>query len=151
MARLTIAEYASLSVQLANANAHSDSSAHSTPSEVLRSAGLTQEEWEAEAAQWEAQLSEAMANDDELPELLVSYSQAVQEAQQQLSSRTIPLPTFAALLADLQHGVPFDQLLKRHQLSLADFLTAQRHWMSQAAFSAEVRLVLECASTGVRC
>lgn len=151
MARLTIAEYASLSVQLANASAHPDAPTHTSAAEVLRAAALTQEEWEAESAHWEDQLSEAMDSDEELPELVIAYSRAVQEAQQRLSSRTISLTAFASLLEELQRGVPFDQLLKRHQLSLAEFLTAQHHWMSQAAFSAEVRQVLECASTGVRC
>jgi hypothetical protein len=151
MARLTITEYASLSVQLANVSATPETSGATSPSEVLRAAGLTQEQWEAEVEHWEEQLSHALDTDEELPALLVSYSQAVQEAQQRLSSRTVSLTTFAALLGDLQRGEPLDQLLKRHQLSFAEFLTAQRHWMSQAALSADVRQVLESASTGVRC
>ncbi len=143
MPRLTVTEYATLSVQLAMA---SNSVGHVNASEeLLRQANLSEEEWEREVNHWEAELSEALDFDDQLPEVLVTYSQAVQAAQERLSSGPVALATFASVLAEVRQGVQLDQVLRRHHIGLTDFLAAQRRWLDQAIADPEVRHVLEAA------
>jgi hypothetical protein len=143
MSRLTITEYATLSVQLAVVSA--SAGPLNATEELLRRANLSEEEWECEVAYWEAELSQALDFDDQLPDLLVTYSQAVQAAQQRLSSGPVPLTAFASVLAEVRQGVQLDQVLRRHHIGLPDFLAAQRWWLDRAIADPEIRHVLEAA------
>lgn len=148
MPRLTIVEYATLSVRLANIGAGappgSDASRDLGASLVglLQEIGLTTEEWDAEVDHWEEALSQALDHDDEVPQLVLDYSRAVQAAQGALAS-PIGLETFSQVLGEVQRGTPLDQALRQRHISLPDFLSAQRHWMERAAAEPEVRLALE--------
>lgn len=141
MSRLTVTEYAQLSVQLAHAAATPGASAD----RLLLEAQLTAEEWDAETLYWEAEMSRALDHEDEVPQLLLDYSGAVQAAQAALVGGPLELETFSQILGEMQRGTPLDHALRQRHISLPDFLTAQRHWMTQAMADPSVRDALEAA------
>ncbi len=149
MPRLTVTEYAALSVRLAHANTSlpeaGPAAAQSRAQQLLSIAGITSEQWDAEVAHWEEELSRAIDREDEVPQLLLDYSAAIQQTQAALSGAPIALETFSQILGNVQRGVPLDQALRQHHLSLPEFLSAQRHWMTLAASDPQVRYALEAA------
>lgn len=150
MPRLTIVEYATLSVRLANIGAGAVPGSIASRAldanvvRLLQQVGLTPEEWDAEVEQWEAALSQALDQEDEVPQLVLEYSRAVQAAQDALAS-PIALEVFSQVLGEVQRGTPLDQALRQRHISLPDFLSAQRHWMDRAGSEPQVRLALEAA------
>lgn len=145
MPRLTVEEYATLATELAALATRQPELARETLARRLGQAHLSPEDWDAEVAYWEAELSAATEQDDKVPDVLVAYSLAVQAAQERLSSCRVSLELFATLLAEVRHGSPLDPLLTRNQLSLEDFLSAQRRWLAEASRDPEVRRVLDAA------
>lgn len=141
MSRLTVTEYAQLSVQLAHAASLPGVSAD----RLLNEAGLTSTEWDAETQHWEAEISRAIELEDEVPQLLLDYSAAVQTAQAALVGGPLELETFSQILGEMQRGTPLDHALRQRHISLPDFLTAQRHWMTEAMSDPSVREALEAA------
>lgn len=141
MSRLTVTEYAQLSIRLAHAATIPTASAD----RLLREAQLTAAEWDAEAQHWEAEISRCLDHEDEVPQLLLDYSQAVQAAQAALAGGPIELETFSQILGEMQRGTPLDHALRQRHVSLPDFLTAQRHWMTEAMSNPAVREALEAA------
>jgi hypothetical protein len=145
MPRLTVEEYATLSTELASLANKRPEQVQDAVTRRLGQARLSADDWDAEMTYWEAELSAATEHEDQLPNVLVAYSSAVQAAQERLSSSGVSLERFAELLAAVRHGAPLDQLLKRYQLTLEDFLTAQRRWLAAASSDPEVRRVLDAA------
>jgi hypothetical protein len=145
MPRLTVAEYATLATELAALATRQPEQARETLTRRLDQAHLSSEDWDAEVAYWEAELSAATEHDDQVPDVLVAYSLAVQAAQERLSSCRVSLERFAKLLVEVRDGTPLDPLLRRNQLSLEDFLSAQRRWLAEASRDPEVRRVLDAA------
>lgn len=150
MPRLTITEYAALSVQLAHASAAQTSPSARTSiarpvARVLADASLTADEWDAETLHWESALSDALDHEDEVPQLVLDYSMAIQAAQNALAGAPLALEIFSQILGEVQRGALLDPILRQHHLTLPEFLSAQRHWMMLAASDPEVRLALEAA------
>lgn len=150
MPRLTIAEYAALSVRLAHvsaltANASAPNAGNASIARLLRDANLTETEWDAESSYWENELSEALEREEDVPQIVLDYSAAIQTAQNLLAGGPIALETFSQILGEVQRGTALDHALRQRQISLPEFLSAQRHWMAQAATEPAIRLALEAA------
>lgn len=137
MHRLTVADYAALSVRLAASPNNAAATA------VLSEAGLTQAQWDAEEQAWEAELSRAMDREDEVPQILLVYFDAIQAAQHALSKTGLTLEVFADILSQIRRGAALDHVLRRHGVMLPDFLAAQTFWMQRAFSDPEVRRALE--------
>jgi hypothetical protein len=152
MPRLTVKEYAALSARLAHISASaggaSDANAHGTSAalaQALHQTGVTADEWDAESSYWEDELSQALDRDEDVPQLVLDYSTAIQAAQNALAGVPLALEAFSQILGEVQRGAPLDQVLRQRHISLAEFLSAQRHWMVRAAAEPDVRLALEAA------
>lgn len=149
MLRLTIKEYAELSVRLAHVSTTVGAANPASPAitvalaRALQQAGLTEKEWDAESSHWEDELSLALEQEDEVSPLILEYSAAVQAAQNALAGAPLALETFSHILGEVQRGTPLDHVLRQRHISLPEFLSAQRHWMARAAADPEVRLALE--------
>lgn len=151
MPRLTIKEYAELSVRLAHVSTTVGASDPASPAitaaldRALQQAGLTADEWDAESRYWEDELSLALEQEDDVSPLILAYSMAVQTAQSALAGGPITLETFSQVLGEVQRGTPLDVVLRQRHISLPEFLSAQSHWMTRAAAEPDVRRALEAA------
>jgi hypothetical protein len=151
MSRLTVIEYATISVRLAHVSAiaglanSTGVTAAQAIGKVLREVDLTEEAWDAESSYWEDELSQALEREEDAPQLVLDYSMAIQAAQNALAGGPIALEIFSQILGDVQRGAALDHVLRRRHISLPEFLNAQRHWMTLAAAEPSVRFALEAA------
>lgn len=114
---------------------------------VLARAQFSAREWEEESSAWDAQLSRALelATEDGVPELIVRYSSAVQNAQARLTSKLLELSELTAILREMTRGRPLGTLLEQRGILLSCFLASQAHWTAVAGSDEVVRRAIQNA------
>lgn len=108
---------------------------------VLAENQLDMASWKAELSYWEARLSASLDDDDgdELPVLVADYTRGVQTAQRLQAGPAIPLCEYVVVLREVQKGQELGKILARRGWSLAQYLTAHGHWLSEAGSDESVR------------
>jgi hypothetical protein len=118
-----VAAYAALAAALSDPTA--DRAA------LLAAHGLDEDTWDALDEAWQEQLSEADAGDDEnegVPALVAAYAEAFARAHTAGAQGDLPFERFLEAARAMRRGVDMATVLKRLDLTLEGFLTAERRW-----------------------
>jgi hypothetical protein len=127
---LTIEAYAALMAELAAAG--------DARAEVLARHGLDEPRWAAIDDTWQAQLSEALAEEgDGVAELVSRYAAAYKAAQESLGA-PITVEQFAQVSRRFQTSGDLHAALAKTGVSLADYVRAAEHWSRLLATDPDV-------------
>jgi hypothetical protein len=118
-----VAAYAALAAALSDPNADREA--------LLAAHGLDEDTWDALDEAWQDRLSEADAGDDEtegVPALVAAYAEAFARAHTARARSELPFERFLEAARAMRRGVDMTTVLKRLDLTLEDFLSAERRW-----------------------
>lgn len=122
---LDLAAYAAVMAELATAG--------DKRAEVLARRGLDEDQWDAIDTDWQARLSESLAEDaDGVPALLAAYAAAYEAAQRTLAS-PLPLEQFARVTRLLQATGDMQAALAKEGVTLSDYTRSLEHWSRRMA------------------
>jgi hypothetical protein len=99
------------------------------PEVILAGFGLTAADWDALEADCDALLSSEGLTDEQSMEYLGKLAEALQPIDVPAGTAPVDFETWLQLARACQIGAPLDPLLRAHQVTLQDFLSAQAHWV----------------------
>jgi hypothetical protein len=120
---LSIEAYARIQVALADPEA--DAAA------VLMIHGLDEARWNALDREWQARITAAEAEGDDVPALLMAYSDAFTKAQRQRAAAPIPFERYVELTRKLQGARDVPALLKQLHVTFEQYMAAHAHFAAQ--------------------
>ena len=99
---------------------------------TLARAGLDEEGWEAIDETWENRLSAANEGEaDGVPPLISAHAEAFTRAQRARVQTVLPFERFVEAARELSRGHDLSTALKRLDLTLDTYLSAQAHWTNR--------------------
>lgn len=124
---LSIETYAAVMAELAAAG--------DARAEVLDRHGLDEARWDAIDTQWQAEISEALDQDD-VPEIVSRYAAAYEDAQRAIAP-PISLDQFAEATRLFQASGDLRASLSKVGVTLAEYVRATEHWSRRLATDPE--------------
>jgi hypothetical protein len=101
---------------------------------ALAARGLDEDAWEALDDAWQARLSAADEDGDDedgIPALVAAHAEAFARAQRARVREVLPFERFVAAARELGRGGDLASTLRRLDLTLDAYLTAQSHWTAR--------------------
>lgn len=96
---------------------------------LLAAHGLDEDAWDALDDTWQARLSAAdEADTDGVPPLVAAYAEAFARAQRERAQSALSFERFIEVARAMQRGTDLATVLRRLDVSLLDFLSAQRRF-----------------------
>ncbi|EYF00235.1 hypothetical protein [Chondromyces apiculatus] len=103
---------------------------------ALTARGLDEDAWEEIDDAWQARLSEAEAEAEDaaadgVPPLVAAHAEAFARAQRARVHDVLPFERFVTAASALRRGGDLRSTLRRLDLTLDAYLTAQAHWTAR--------------------
>jgi hypothetical protein len=105
---------------------------------ILASFGLTSKDWDELEEQCDSLLCSDGLSDEQLLDYLGKLTQGLRPSDTQQGSPAVEFETWLQLTRACQLGCPIESLLRKRQLSLQNFLSAQAFWLGRLAKDPEL-------------